>query len=73
MKSIIREIFYLYIYISPFPHLIIDNFLSINELKKINKSLRNFKKDNKSVISFNNSTTKKFINIQNLLKLLIKL
>jgi len=46
---------------SPFPHLIIDNFLSINELKKVKKSLENFKKDNRSAVSLNNSTTKKKI------------
>ena len=46
---------------SPFPHIIIDNFLPINELKKVTKSLINFKKDEDTAMSLDNSTTKKKI------------
>ena len=46
---------------SPFPHIIIDNFLPINELKKVTKSLINFKKHEDTAMSLDNSTTKKKI------------
>ena len=46
---------------SPFPHIIIDNFLNKNELKKVTNSLINFKKHEDTAINIDNSTTKKKI------------
>ena len=44
---------------TPYPHIIIDNFLSKKELIKLKTAIKNFRSDDISMVNINNSTTKK--------------